>query len=132
MKKGKQRYFSAAHVEGLQSELAAAKAALDGEKQRATEAMATYQQQYPTRLQFVYGAPKHEKPFLVRAIWHDGQFTYIQTDARELPALYETVDGKPSLVNFQVHSGTYVVPKVLDSGYLAIGSEKFSIAQRGR
>lgn len=132
MKKGKQRYFSASHVEGLQSELAAAKAALDGEKQRAIEAMATYQQQYPTRLQFVYGAPKHEKPFLVRAIWHDGQFTYIRTDARELPALYETVDGKPSLLNFQVHSGTYVVPKVLDNGYLAIGSEKFPIVQRGR
>ena len=25
--------------------------------------------------------PKYEKPFLVRAIWHDGQFTYIKTDA---------------------------------------------------
>jgi len=132
MKKGKQRYFSAAHVEGLQSELAAAKAAIEGEKQRATETMTTYQQQYPTRLQFVYAVPKHEKPFLVRAIWHDGKFTYIQTDARELPALYETVDGKPSLLNFQVHAGTYVVPKVLDNGYLAIGSQKLPIAQRGR
>jgi type IV secretory pathway VirB9-like protein len=131
-KAGKPRYFNAAHVESLQSELAGAKAALESEKERTADALATYQQQYPTRLQFVYGTPKHEKPFWVRAIWHDGQFTYIQTDARELPALYETVDGKPSLLNFQVHSGTYVVPKVLDRAYLAIGSEKFTIEQRGR
>ena len=32
---------------------------------------------------------KCEKPFLVRSIWHDGQFTYIKADATELPALYE-------------------------------------------
>ena len=38
----------------------------------------------------------------MRAIWHDGQFTYIKADATELPALYEIKDGKPALVNFQV------------------------------
>ena len=59
-------------------------------------------QQFPTQLQFAYGAPKYERPFLVRAIWHDGQFTYLKTDATELPALYELKDGKPALVNFQV------------------------------
>jgi hypothetical protein len=51
------------------------------------------------------------KPFLVRSIWNDGQFTYIKADATELPALYEVKDGKPALLNFQVHEGTYVVPK---------------------
>ena len=38
----------------------------------------------------------------MRAIWHDGQFTYLKSDATELPALYELKDGKPALVNFQV------------------------------
>ena len=52
----------------------------------------------------------------MRSIWHDGQFTYIKADAAELPVLYELKDGKPAIVNFQVHSGTYVVPKVLDQG----------------
>lgn len=132
LKTSKPRYFSAAQVESLQAELAAARAAVESQKQRATEAMAAHQQQYPTRMRFVYGTPNAQKPFWVRAIWHDGKFTYIQTDARELPALYETVDGKPSLLNFQVHSGTYVVPKVLDRGYLTIGSERFQIAQRGQ
>jgi type IV secretory pathway VirB9-like protein len=39
---------------------------------------------------------KYEKPFLVRAMWHDGQFTYVKSDATELPALYELKDGKPA------------------------------------
>ena len=79
----------------------------------------------------MYGTPKYEKPFLVRSIWHDGQFTYIKSDATELPALYEVKDGKPALVNFQVQNGTYVVPKVLDHGYLALGKERFAFRSRG-
>ena len=39
-------------------------------------------------------------------------------------------DGKPALVNFQVHEGTYVVPKVLDKGYLALGKERFDSCSR--
>ena len=67
------------------------------------------------------------------SIWHDGQSTFIKADARELPALYEvTAGGTPSVVNFQVENGMYVVPKVLDRGYLAIGKEKFEFHTRGR
>ena len=71
----------------------------------------------PRRCSSSTARPKYEKPFLVRSIWHDGQFTYIKADATELPALYEVKDGQPALVNFQVHDGTYVVPKVLERGY---------------
>jgi type IV secretion system protein VirB9 len=123
------KYYSAAQVGELQRELAQARAAIEAATDRATKALATYQQQYPGRLQFVYGTPKHVKPFLVRAIWHDGQFTYIKTDAHELPALYEIKDGAPALVNFTVENGTYVVPKVMDRGYLALGKDHFSFAQ---
>jgi type IV secretory pathway VirB9-like protein len=129
---GKPKYYSAAQVEDLQSELTEAKAQVEAAKRQATESIAAYQQQYPSRLQFTYGAPKYEKPFFVRSIWHDGQFTYIKADARELPALYEVKDGKPALLNFQVHEGTYVVPKVLDKGYLALGKERFEFLQQGR
>ena len=89
-------------------------------------------QQFPTRLQFPYGAVKYEKPFLVRAIWHDGQFTYLKSDATELPALYELKDGKPAVVNFQVQNGgTYVVPKVLERGYLALGNAQSGVRAAG-
>jgi type IV secretory pathway VirB9-like protein len=129
---GKRRYYSAAHVEDLEAQLTEAKASLEGAGRRATEEIATFRQQYPLRLQFVYGTAKYERPFLVRSMWHDGQFTYVKSDATELPALYEVKDGKPAVVNFQVQNGTYVVPKVLDRGYLALGKEQFPFAQQGR
>jgi hypothetical protein len=33
-------------------------------------------------------------------------------------------------VNFQVQHGTYVVPKVVDEGYLALGKARLTFAQR--
>jgi type IV secretory pathway VirB9-like protein len=129
---GTPKYYSAAQVHGLQTELTEMRAALEAAQRQAKEAIAAYQQEYPSHLQFAYGATKYERPFLVRAIWHDGQFTYIKADATELPALYELKDGAPALVNFQVQGGNYVVPKVVDRGYLALGKARFSFARQGR
>lgn len=128
---GVRKYFSAADVNAIHAELTAAKAAIDAANRRADETIAAFRQQYPTALQFPYGNTKYERPFLVRSVWHDGQFTYIRADARELPALYEVKDGQPALVNFQVKDGTYVVPKVIERGYLALGKDKFEF-QQGR
>ena len=128
----KPKYYSAAQMQGLQGELTELREALKAAQRHAMEAVAAYQQEYPSRLQFTYATPKYEKPFLVRAIWHDGQFTYIRADATELPALYELKDGAPAVVNFQVQNGTYVVPKVVDRGYLARGKERLSFAQQER
>lgn len=125
------KYYSAIQVGELQSELSEARAAIQTVQHRSNEAAATFRQEYPASLQFPYGTPKYEKPFFVRSIWHDGQFTYIKADAPELPALYELKDGQPSVVNFQVQSGTYVIPKVVDRGYLALGKDRFAF-QQGR
>jgi type IV secretory pathway VirB9-like protein len=130
--RGKPKYYTAAQFEALQAEVSEARNAVEAERRRVTEAIANYRHEYPSKLQFVYGTPKYEKPFLVRAIWNDGQFTYVKTDATELPALYEVMDGTPALLNFQVYGGTYVVPKVLERGYLALGKTQFSFAQQGR
>jgi type IV secretion system protein VirB9 len=129
---GKPKYYSAAQVQTLEAQIEELRAAARDEARRLDEAVAAYRQEYPARLQFPYGSPKYEKPFLVRSMWHDGEFTYVKTDATELPALYEVKDGKPSIVNFQVRQGTYVVPKVLDRGYLALGNQRFSFEQQGR
>src|SRR3954465_9856954 len=129
--KAKPKFYSAAQVEELQGELTQARAAAETAAKHATEEIGSYEQQYPGRLQFVYGTPKYEKPFLVKAIWNDGQFTYIKSEAKELPALYELKDGAPAVVNFQVRGDTYVVPKIVDRGYLALGKERFSF-QQGR
>jgi type IV secretory pathway VirB9-like protein len=129
--RGKPKYYSATQVSALEGELTEARAAIQTVQLRSDEAIATFRREYPATLQFAYGAPKYEKPFFVRSIWHDGQFTYIKSDARELPTLYELRDGQPSLVNFQVQSGTYVVPKVLERGYLTLGKERLEF-QQGR
>lgn len=127
--RAKPKYVSVAQVTALEAELTEARATIEKVQHRTDDELATFKQQYPSALQFVYGTPKYEKPFYVRSIWNDGQFTYIKTDAHELPALYEVKDGQPSLVNFQVQSGTYVVPKLIDRGYLALGKNKFSFQQ---
>ena len=129
---GKQKYYSAAQVQTLEAQIEELRAAARDEARRLDEAVATYKQQYPTRLRFPYGTPKYEKPFLVRSMWHDGEFTYLKTDASELPALYELKDGKPAIVNFQVREGTYVVPKVLDRGYLALGNQRLTFEMQER
>ena len=41
-------------------------------------------------------------------------------------------DGAPNLINFQVEHGVYIVPKVLDRGYLSLGKERFEFLQEGR
>ena len=128
----KPKYYSAAQVEALELQLAEARTTQRDTERRAEEASATFRQEYPSRLHFVYGSLKYEKPFLVRSVWHDGQFTYVKSDASELPALYEVKDGKPALLNFQVREGTYVVPKVLDRAYLSLGSQRFTFEQQGR
>jgi type IV secretory pathway VirB9-like protein len=129
---GKPKYYSASQVEALEAQIAELRGSLRDGERKLDEAVAAYRQQYPTRLQFPYGSPKYEKPFLVRSMWHDGQFTYVKSDTTELPALYELKDGKPAIVNFQVREGTYVVPKVLDRGYLALGTQRFTFEQQGR
>jgi type IV secretory pathway VirB9-like protein len=129
---GRQKYYSAAEVERLQAELTEARDATTRADLRARETVAAAKHELPAQLQFPYLPVKYERPFLVRAMWHDGQFTYLKTDATELPALYELKDGKPAIVNFQVQRGTYVVPKVLERGYLALGNAKLALELRER
>ena len=84
-----------------------------------------FRKEYGQHLEFVYKFKQNEKPFLVSAIYHDGKFTYIRSDAQEKPSLYEiTEDDKPNLVDFSMRNGLYVVPKVLNRGRLSIGPKK--------
>jgi len=79
---------------------------------------------YPLSLQFPYAFVADKKPFFVRAMFHDEHRTFIQSSARELPTVYEYKDGKPNIVTFEVHQGTYIIPKILDDGYLVIGTQR--------
>jgi len=111
-----------------EAEAARTQAAQAMQKAQASIRAATteFRENYPAQLHFDYTFKKKAKrpPFSVTAIYHDNRFTYIKCDAQEKPTIYEIKDGKPSLVNFDLVNGVYIIPEVVDKGYLAIGKKK--------
>jgi type IV secretion system protein VirB9 len=99
---------------------------------RSAEQLNRFRSSYAPKLQFDYllDSKAGREPFIVSAIYHDDSFTYIKCGARETPALYEIKDGKPNLISFQVEHGVYIAPKIIDTGYLAIGKKKLPFARR--
>ena len=96
-------------------------------RQQAEGEINSFRAVYPTRLKFPYRlADKALKwPFLVQGMWHDGQFTYLRSNAQESPALYEIKDGKPALVAYDLtEDGLYIARHLLGDGWLQIGKEK--------
>ncbi len=132
-----QGYVRAGEAEAYKKELEALHALPDGQihaaEARAAEQVNKYKADYSKKLQFDYDLDKKaaREPFLVSMIYHDDAFTYIKCAAREKPALYEVKDGKPNLINFQFENGVYIIPKVIDNGYLAIGNKKLTFTRRG-
>jgi type IV secretion system protein VirB9 len=98
----------------------------------AAEEINQFRSEYATKLRFDYelDSKASREPFLVSAIYHDDSFTYIRSAAREKPVFYEIKDGKPNLVSFQLENGVYIVPKIVDAGYLAIGKKKLSFTRQ--
>jgi type IV secretion system protein VirB9 len=99
---------------------------------RAAATVEQFRADYPTRgLTFDY-VFHDDKPFDVSAIYHDDKFTYIKSAASEKFAVYEVKDGKPDLITFQLKDGTYVIPTVVDHGYLEIGKHKLEFQRKGQ
>jgi type IV secretion system protein VirB9 len=114
------------------SEVAAAQARAQLAQQHATAAVEEFRADYPTQaLKFDYTF-HDEKPFDVSAIYHDDKFTYIKSSAAEKFSIYELKDGKPDLITFQLKDGTYVIPTVVDHGYLEIGKHKLEFQRKGQ
>ena len=127
---GRQQYVRAEQVEDFRAQ---ANLAREEARQAAASAGATlehdltaFRNTYPLSLAFPYRFKADAKPFFVHAMFHDDRRTFIQARAPELPSLYELKDGAPNLVNFDVHDGTYIVPKILDSGYLMLGKQRIA------
>ena len=128
------RFVTAQAVEDYRQQMEMAKAETRAAKEAAEKTVereaAKFREEYPTNaLKFPYRFQANAAPFHVTAIYHDDKFTYIQASPQETPALYEIKNGKPNLVNFEFKDGAYVVPKILDSGYLAIGKAKLAFAK---
>ncbi len=114
------------------SEVTAAQAQAEVAQTRAVAAVEQFRADYPTQaLKFDYDF-HNEKPFEVSAIYHDDKFTYIKSSAAEKFSIYEVKDGKPDLITFQLKDGTYIIPTVVDHGYLEIGKHHLEFHRNGK
>jgi type IV secretion system protein VirB9 len=129
-------YVHAADAEAYKKEMADLRQQtaeqLRAAQARAAEEINQFRSTYATKLFFDYALDRRasREPFLVSAVFHDDFFTYIRSAAREKPVFYELKDGKPNLVSFQFENGVYIVPKVVDAGYLALGKKKLNFTRQ--
>ena len=113
------------------AQLAQSKEQLAAVETHITQAVDEYKSAYPLSLKFDYSFHANEAPFDIEAIYHDDKFTYIKTDAPEKFSIYDMRDGKPNLVTYQLENGTYIIPEVMQSGYVELGKKRMDFTRKG-
>ena len=121
---GPAQYVPAAQLDQSKQQLAAVQTHI-------TQAVDEYKSAYTLALKFDYTFRANEAPFDIQSIYHDDKFTYIKTNAPEKFSVYEMKDGKPDLVNYDLRDGTYVIPKIMDSGYVELGKKRMDFSRKG-
>jgi type IV secretion system protein VirB9 len=121
---GPPQFVPAAQLEQSKQQLAALQSHVE-------QAVDEYKSVYPTQLKFDYVYKRNEAPFYIQSIYHDDKFTYIQTNAPEKFSVYEMKDGKPNLITYDLRDGTYIIPKVMDSGYVELGKKRMEFKRKG-
>jgi type IV secretion system protein VirB9 len=122
--RAKPKYVPAPELDACKDQLQKANQEVRRIKDEEQAAITKAISKYAANLRFTYRFTPNKRPFFVRAIYHDDRFTYIEARPEETPTLYELRDGSPNLVGFEYHDGVFIVYKVLDEGYLAIGRQK--------
>ena len=121
---GPSQFIPAAQLDQSRQELAALQSHVE-------QAVDEYKSAYPLQLKFDYSYKANEAPFDIQSIYHDNKFTYIKTTAPEKFSVYEMKDGKPNLVTYDLREGTYIIPKVMDSGYVELGKKRMDFSRKG-
>lgn len=121
---GSAKYVPAAQVQHVQEQLAEVET-------HVGQQIDAFRSAYPLALKFDYTFRANEAPFDIQSIYHDDRFTYIKTNAPEKFSVYEIKDGKPNLISYDLREGTYVIPKVMDSGYVELGKKRMEFTRKG-
>jgi len=121
---GPPQFVPAAQLERTKEQLAAVQSHVE-------QAVDAFKSTYPVQLKFDYTFKANEAPFDIQSIYHDDKFTYIKTNAPEKFSIYEMKDGKPDLVTYDLRDGTYIIPKVMDSGYVELGKKRMDFTRKG-
>src|SRR5215469_8434672 len=121
---GPPQFVPAAQLEQSRQQIAALQSHVE-------QAVDEFKSAYPTQLKFDYDYKANQAPFDIQSIYHDDKFTYIKTNAPEKFSVYEMKDGKPNLVTYDLREGTYIIPKIMDSGYVELGKKKMEFIRKG-
>jgi type IV secretion system protein VirB9 len=121
---GPPQFVPAAQLEASKQQLAALQS-------HVAQAVDEYKSAYPAQLKFDYVYKQNEAPFDIQSIYHDDKFTYIKTNAPEKFSVYEMKDGKPNLITYDLRDGMYIIPKVMDSGYVELGKKRMDFTRKG-
>jgi type IV secretion system protein VirB9 len=121
---GPPQFVPAAQLEQSRQQLAALQSHVE-------QSVDEYKSAYPVQLKFDYTFKANEAPFDIQSIYHDDKFTYIKTNAPEKFSIYEMKDGKPDLVTYDLRDGTYIIPKVMESGYFELGKKRMDFTRKG-
>ncbi len=113
------------------AQLAQSKLQLAALESHVEQTVDAYKSAYPLQLKFDYTFTMNEAPFDIQAIYHDDKFTYIKTNAPEKFSVYDVKDGKPNLINYDLRDGTYIIPMVMDSGYVELGKKRMEFKRKG-
>jgi len=125
-------FVPAADLDRAKREAAEAAAKEATERKAAETKAENYRSQYPGQLHFDYTWDrKKATPLGLEEVWRDEKFTYLRGKFQETPVLYETKDGKGSLINWSYNDGLYTVDKIMLQGYLTIGKQRVDFRKEG-
>ena len=125
-------FVPAADLDRAKREAAEAAAKEATERKAAETKAENYRSQYPGQLHFDYTWDrKKAAPLGLEEVWRDEKFTYLRGKFQETPVLYETKDGKGSLINWSYNDGLYTVDKIMLQGYLTIGKQRVDFRKEG-
>ncbi|MGI4827197.1 MAG: TrbG/VirB9 family P-type conjugative transfer protein [Janthinobacterium lividum] len=125
-------FVPAAELDRARREATEAAARETTERKAAESKAEAYRSQYPSQLHFDYTFDRKKAALLgLREVWRDDKFTYLRGQFQETPVLYETKDGKPSLINWTYNDGLYTIDKLMLQGYLTIGKQRVDFRKEG-
>jgi type IV secretion system protein VirB9 len=69
-------------------------------------------------------------PWSIASMWHDDKFSYIEATPSEQFAVYEVVDGKPTVINiYPTGDGSFRTDRVLSAGYFKLGKKQLNFSR---
>jgi hypothetical protein len=65
--------------------------------------------------------------------FRDDSIRLVAEFGRKLPVGCHHLGGcvKPDLINYDLREGTYIIPKVMDSGYVELGKKRMEFSRKG-